>query len=112
MEERFQKRLPLECSLVKHLIRYVVRTHNIHHVQIGSDMSALERMRGCRFSKRPATYLFGCRMLGQLPEGHPQRHVGERLRECVYLGPVHVGGGGFLGCLAGGSKVGEVNRLC
>ena len=108
LEERFQKRLPLECSLVKHLIRYVVRTHNIHHVQIGSDMSALERMRGRRLSKKPATYPFGCRMLGQLPEGHPQRHVGERLTECVYLGPVHVGGGGFLGCLAGGSKVGEV----
>ena len=107
LEERLQKRLPLECSLVRYLMRYVVRTHNIHHVQIGSDMSALERMRGRRLSKKPATYPFGCRMLGQLPEGHPQRHEGERLTECVYLGPVHVGGGGFLGCLAGGSKVGE-----
>ena len=107
LEERMQRRIPFESGLVKLLLSYVARMRNLYHCRTGSDCSALDRLRGRKGSKLPRTFPFGCRMLGKLAGSGGSKHDLERLSECVYLGPIHTGGGGFWGKLAGGSLVGK-----
>ena len=107
LEERLQRRIPFESGLVRFLMRYVGRMRNLYHVRSGSDCSAIDRLRGRKGSKTPRTFPFGCRLLGKIAGSGENDHSLERLSECVYLGPIHSGGGGFLGKLAGGSLVGK-----
>ena len=103
LESRFRKRIALESPLLKHLVPYVGRTHNIFHVPQASDTSAL--LRGRRGGPKPATLPFGVLALAKATES-ARVHDLEQLSEIVYLGPVSTSGGGMLGIMAGDSRVG------
>lgn len=46
LESRLFRRIPLESTLVAHLLRYVARVHNIHWVPQISSCTALDKLRG------------------------------------------------------------------
>ena len=105
LESRFRKRIALESPLLKHLVPYVARTHNIFHVPQASDTSAFDKLRGRRGGPKPATLPFGVLALAKATES-ARVHDLEQLSEIVYLGPVSTSGGGILGIMAGDSRVG------
>ena len=104
LEERLLQRIPFHVELMTHLVPYVVRTHNIHHVPQGSTSSALDRMKGRQGAKRPVTFPFGCKVLARpTPRSKEDRQADsaslEALTEVVYLGPWTSTGGGLVGML-------------
>lgn len=110
LEEQIQCRVPLESDLAKYALRYACRTFNLFHVSVGSDCSPFDKLRNRRDQQKPRTFPFGCRVLGRLPDGSPQKAELESLTECAYLGPISTNGGGFYGVIAGGSGIGSSGR--
>ena len=105
LETRLCRRIPMESTLIAHLMRYAYRTHNMFLIPQGSSGSALDRMRGRVNSQRPATYPFGCHCLGRLLSDK-RTHDLEKFSKMLYLGPQTSSGGKSLGILAGESRIG------
>lgn len=105
LESRLSRRIPMESTLIAHLMRYSYRTHNMFLVPQGSSGSALDRMRGRINSQRPSTYPFGCHCLGR-PLSDKKTHDLEKFSKMVYLGPQTSSGGKSLGILASESRIG------
>ena len=109
LETRLSRRIPMESTLIAHLMRYAYRTHNMFLIPQGSSGSALDRMRGRINSQRPQTYPFGCHCLGRLLTDK-RTHDLEKFSKMVYLGPQTSAGGKALGIIAGESRIGLEER--
>ena len=105
LETRLCRCIPVESTLIAHLMRYAYRTHNMFLIPQGSSGSALDRMRGRVNSQRPSTYPFGCHCLGRLLSDK-RTHDLEKFSKMIYLGPQTSSGGKSLGILASESRIG------
>ena len=105
VESQVQRRIPLESSLLTHLVPFVARTYNLHHVPQGCIATPMEKMRNRVGCKRIKTYPFGATILAK-PTESGRSHELENLTHIVYLGPVSCLGGGLWGIPAGPSRVG------
>ena len=105
LESRLFRRIPLESTLVAHLLRYVARVHNIHWVPQGSSCTALDKLRGRINTQKPHTYPFGCHCVARSVADR-RSHQLEKFSKIVYLGPQTSSGGKILGLLAGESRIG------
>ena len=99
LEERIQRKIPFTSELIRHLLPYVGRTHNMFHLPQGSENSAVDRMKGRSNTRKISTFPFGCRVLAKptpSTAAHQESPL-ERLVEVAYLGPWSCTGGGLLG---------------
>lgn len=104
IESKIGQKLALESGLIPHLLSYTARMLNLYRRPKGSAFTPFERMRD-RPGEGSSTYPFGCTMIGKPVDSSMEREL-EQLTHLVYVGPASTVGGGNMGFLARGSRVG------